>query len=318
MSRVDFSSEYQAIVDTFQRSGGDPDILSSSDVSSLVVHGNQILSKNITAGIHADVHQMDDGVEIFLRVEENTRVDTPIHLCFGLVHKRGKQRIISHYTIGDNSSVSFLAHCSFPRAENVTHAMDAEITIGNNSRVHYNEVHFHGPEGGIEVIPRGVINLGKNSHYFSEFKLIEGAVGRFDLDYTAHVGDHSSAELYAKLFGKGRDSIRVKESIYLNGTCSRGITKTRIVNKDYSQSEVLGEVIGNGDFARGHVDCTEIIEGPHTQASAVPLVRVTNPRAKVTHEAAIGSVDKNQVETLTARGLTENEAIDIIVRGLLQ
>ena len=114
------------------------------------------------------------------------------------------------------------------------------------------------------------------------------------------------------------DGIKVKESIYLNGDNSRGIAKTRIVAKDLSKSEVLGEVIGNGDYARGHVDCTEIIEGDRAEASAVPLVRVTNPLAKVTHEAAIGSVDKNQVETLMARGLEEHEAIDVIVKGILK
>ena len=38
-------------------------------------------------------------------------------------------------------------------------------------------------------------------------------------------------------------------------------------------------------------------------------------RAKVTHEAAIGSVDKKQVETLISRGLDESEAVDMIVRG---
>ncbi len=132
------------------------------------------------------------------------------------------------------------------------------------------------------------------------------------------MGDRGLAELVAKLYGKKDDMIKVKESIYLNGKNSRGIAKTRIVNKDHSCSEVLGEIIGKGDYARGHVDCTEIIEGKHAIASAVPLVKVTNPLAKVTHEAAIGSVDKNQVETLMARGLPESEAIDVIVKGLLK
>jgi Fe-S cluster assembly scaffold protein SufB len=38
----------------------------------------------------------------------------------------------------------------------------------------------------------------------------------------------------------------------------------------------------------------------------------------LTHEAAIGSVDKKQVETLMARGLTEDEAVDVVVRGMLR
>ncbi len=45
---------------------------------------------------------------------------------------------------------------------------------------------------------------------------------------------------------------------------------------------------------------------------------VTNPLAKVTHEAAIGSVDKRQMETLMAHGLTPEEAVDVIVKGILK
>jgi Fe-S cluster assembly scaffold protein SufB len=51
---------------------------------------------------------------------------------------------------------------------------------------------------------------------------------------------------------------------------------------------------------------------------AIPIVNVTNPLAKVTHEAAIGSVDKKQLETLMAHGFTPEEAVDIIVRGILK
>jgi Fe-S cluster assembly scaffold protein SufB len=50
----------------------------------------------------------------------------------------------------------------------------------------------------------------------------------------------------------------------------------------------------------------------------LPEVRVTHPLAKVTHEAAIGSVDHRQLETLTSRGVSPEEAVDIIVRGMLR
>jgi Fe-S cluster assembly scaffold protein SufB len=45
---------------------------------------------------------------------------------------------------------------------------------------------------------------------------------------------------------------------------------------------------------------------------------VEHPLAKVTHEAAIGSVDQKQLETLMAHGLTPDEAVDLIIMGLLR
>jgi len=37
----------------------------------------------------------------------------------------------------------------------------------------------------------------------------------------------------------------------------------------------------------------------------------------VTHEAAIGTVGKKELETVMARGVDEEAAVDIIVRGML-
>lgn len=52
--------------------------------------------------------------------------------------------------------------------------------------------------------------------------------------------------------------------------------------------------------------------------SALPEERVTHPLAKETHEAAIGSVDHRQLETLMSRGIDPEQAVDIIVRGMLR
>ena len=71
-------------------------------------------------------------------------------------------------------------------------------------------------------------------------------------------------------------------------------------------------------ISRGHVDCVEIIKGKEARASAIPRLVVVDDRSKLTHEAAIGSVDKKQVETLMARGLNEDEAVDVVVRGMLR
>jgi hypothetical protein len=62
----------------------------------------------------------------------------------------------------------------------------------------------------------------------------------------------------------------------------------------------------------------ELINGSEAVATAIPIVSVTNETAKVTHEAAIGSVDRRQVETLMARGLDEDRAVDVIVKGILR
>ena len=48
----------------------------------------------------------------------------------------------------------------------------------------------------------------------------------------------------------------------------------------------------------------------------MPIVEV-KISAHVTHEASIGSVDLKQLETLMSRGLSEEQATELIIQGLL-
>ncbi len=52
--------------------------------------------------------------------------------------------------------------------------------------------------------------------------------------------------------------------------------------------------------------------------TAIRTRHFSHPLAKVTHEAAIGSVDKRQMEALKAHGLSPEEAVDVIVKGILR
>jgi Fe-S cluster assembly scaffold protein SufB len=141
-------------------------------------------------------------------------------------------------------------------------------------------------------------------------------VGRLDIDYSVEVGEEAVAELLARVFGHATDEIRIREKVALDGRNSRGLIKTRIALEGKASAEVTGITEGNAEGARGHVDCMEVVKD-HAVARAVPIVNVTNPLAKVTHEAAIGSIDKKQLETLMAHGLTPEQAVNIIVEGIL-
>lgn len=83
-----------------------------------------------------------------------------------------------------------------------------------------------------------------------------------------------------------------------------------------AKAVVRGETCGNAPLARGHIDCLEIVNGERMIARAIPLVYVNDKETKVT-DAAIGSIDKKQMQTFVATGLNEEEAIDVFVRGIL-
>ena len=310
--------EYQGLVDAYEKAGGDRSALQSADVARLVVHENRVLSTNGVKGIKIETKEIETGVNIYFLVEEGVKIKRPIHLCFGILPKEGLQEIILKVNAQDNSEVNVIAHCIFPNAVKVIHKMDAEIEIGNNAKFNYKETHYHGEFGGIEVIPKARVNVGKGGVWQSTFTLSQGLVGKLDYDFEVFCQDKAVAELVVKAYGKKSDDIKVWEKIHLNGIGARGLAKSRLVLSDKAKAEVKGETYGNAAYARGHVDCIELVNGTEAVARAIPIVSVTDDKAKVTHEAAIGSIDKKQVETLMARGLDENEAVDVIVRGILR
>ncbi|MBC7185935.1 MAG: SufD family Fe-S cluster assembly protein [Calditrichaeota bacterium] len=310
--------EFELLAEAYEKSGGQLDALRDAQVGSLVVSLNKILAKNEIPGLLIEGQETASGVRARITVKQGTVIERPVHLCFGVLPKEGVQEVVAEFVIEDQAKATFLAHCSFPNAVSVRHLMQGTVRVGKGAAMTYNETHFHGDEGGVEVLPVMRVEVAEGGEFRSEFKLTQGAAGRVEIDYEVRVGDHGLCELYAKVYGKQNDSIRVKESIYLDGGGARGLAKSRIVVTDRAESEVVGEIVGNGPSSRGHVDCVEIVQGKQARASAVPMLRVVDETAKLTHEAAIGSVDKKQVETLMARGLTESEAVEVVVQGLLR
>jgi len=309
--------EYEEILEAYDKAGGDQANLKNKAIASLIVHENKVLNVNEAQGIRLKSEQKENGIIAELLVEEGRKIEYPVHLCFGVLPKEGLQEIVLRVDVQPNSRVSVIAHCIFPNAVNVTHKMDAEIKIGDNAEFSYQETHYHGEFGGVRVIPKAKIRVGKRSIYSSTLTLIEGCVGVLDYDFEVFGEEKSINELTVKVFGKKEDDIKIAEKIHLNGREARGLAKSRLVLRDNAKAVVMGETYGNAPFARGHVDCIEIVDGEGVIARAIPVVYVKDKQAKVTHEAAIGSVDKKQMQTLMARGLNEEEAVDVIVRGIL-
>jgi Fe-S cluster assembly scaffold protein SufB len=315
---MDYSTEFEALAEAYEISGGNIASLVDRESASLVVSQNKIIGKNEIPGICIEGIETPTGASAKITVDPGTAIEKPVHLCFGIVPKEGIQEIVSEFNIGDGASVTFLAHCSFPNAVKVRHTMAATIYVGKNAKMTYSETHYHGESGGIEVLPVVKVIVDEGGTLKNEFKLIKGAVGELRVDYEGDLKKDAVCEFDAKVYGKNDDRIIIKESILLNGINARGLAKSRIVSSGRCQSEVIGEAVGNAPYSRGHVDCVEIIKGKEARASAIPRLVVVDDRAKLTHEAAIGSVDKKQVETLMARGLNEDEAVDVVVRGMLR
>jgi hypothetical protein len=312
-----WADEMAAMLDAYQQAGGDPQALQLPEVATLVISGEQVLASHDIPGVHFEAKPLEHGVQARIVVEPQVHIEHPVHLCFGVLPAEGKQNILAEYEIGPGAQVQFLAHCSFPNAVRVEHIMQARIHVGAGASLTYSEEHFHGPHGGVDVHPHAEVTVDAGARFATTFSLTRGRVGALDVDYQIDVAEGGVAELTTKAYGTGEDRIRVQETVRLNGERARGLTRTRVAVRDSAISQVYTSMEGNAPGARGHMDCTEIVRG-QAQAHNEPLVIVRNDQAQVTHEAAIGTVNRKELESLLARGLNEDDAVDLIIRGMIR
>ncbi|MCX7821800.1 MAG: SufD family Fe-S cluster assembly protein [Brevinematales bacterium] len=287
------------------------------DVAHIEVHGNEVLGIHLVDGLEVESKSFSDGIDVKIIVKEGITIKNPVHFCFGMIPPDGTQRIIINTIIEKNAHAKFIASCTFPNAQNVKHLMDAVIKIEQNASLSYFERHVHGPSGGVTIVPKTKVIVEENARFSTEFELIKGAAGIIELNYEAKVNKNGTVDMKARIFGRMNDKIHINEKAHLIGDNSTGVLTSHIALKDNAIASIENEIIADAPYARGHVDCKEIVQD-NAKARAVPIVEVNNPKAHVTHEAAIGSVDSKQLETLLSRGLTEDEATEMIIMGLLK
>lgn len=310
------STKLNVINDLYRYTQSNPHELDDPEIAHLIINENHVLGMHALPGLEVDVKELDDGIQAALTLTAGTAIAKPVHLCFGMTPDRGVQRIIMDVDIEANAKISLLAHCVFPFAVDVQHIMDARIRIGAGAEYRYFEKHVHSPAGGVKVYPKAMVEVGPNALFQTEFELIQGRVGLIDIDYDATCEAGSLLDMSARISGRADDYIKISETARLVGERARGVLTSKIAVREKAKAEVYNKLVATAPYARGHVDCKEIVQDEGI-ATAVPIVDVRNPKAHVTHEAAIGSVDNKQLETLMSRGLTEDDAVETIINGLL-
>ncbi len=313
-----YMKEYEMLVKAYEEAGEDATPFKDANFATLAVNGDKVLASKGTEGIEMEAHTREDGViEAHIKVKPGAKIKYPVHVCFGMLPKEGVQHVISYIDVGDGAEVELVSHCFFPNAVRVEHISEGYITVGKNAKFIYGEEHFHSDSGGVIVKPFAKVHVLEGGEFTNTFTMKHGRMGELYIEYEADLEKDAKATMLTKVYGKGDDIVNGKEIIRLNGERSTGIIKTRVALRDNATSEVINITEGNAPYSRGHVDCTEILLD-NARATSIPQISATHPKAKVTHEAAIGSVDKKQLQTLMARGLDEDKAIDMIVQGLLK
>ena len=70
--------------------------------------------------------------------------------------------------------------------------------------------------------------------------------------------------------------------------------------------------------AKSHVECDTIILDNESRSDTIPFNFVQNQKARIEHEATVSKVSEDQLFYLMSRGLTEAQALEMIVMGFIE
>ena len=297
--------------------GANSTLLEDQNTAHIAVDGQVLLSKRSIPGVNIEIEQQTDLTLARITINSHTQVPNPVHLCFSMFQPIGRQNFRVHIILEPYAKVSFISHGLFTTVDTAKHIMDKTIEIGEGASLSFTDSHFHSQSGGIKVLSSAKIKVGKHGYYFSDFSLTTGHVGKLNLDYAVEAEEHAVVELTSRIFGHANDTINMSEKVSLNGRFSHSVIKSRVALEGEATAVITGITEGCAEGARGHMDCLEIIKDKAVGQS-IPVVKVSHPLAKVTHEAAIGTIDNKQLETLIVHGLSPEQATDLIVLGILR
>ncbi len=282
------------------------------------VDGNQVLDQFFSQGIKASYKETTNGVRAKITIKKNVKIKEPLFFCFGLQGKKQEQALYPEIVFEENSEATIYSHCTFPNSRDNYHDMEGIFKIGKKAKFTYIEQHYHGEESGATVTPKLRIEIEEGGQFISDFNLTKGTVGKVEIELEAFLKKNARAEIKTKVFGTNRkDQIKITDIVHLEGENSKSLITMRAAAKNGGKVWMQGETFAKAPGAFGHIDCQEIIIGKNSVAKAVPIVEVTNDQAQVTHEASVGKINQKELETLMTRGLTEEEATEIIIEALM-
>jgi len=110
--------------------------------------------------------------------------------------------------------------------------------------------------------------------------------------------------------------LSIKEELFLKSKEASGSLILRLVAREKSVIKAVSQIQAQAS-SRGHLDCQGLLVGKQAKIDLIPQLINENKQALLTHEASIGRIEKEKLEYLQSRGLSEKQAIDLIIRGFL-
>ncbi|KAA0216698.1 MAG: Fe-S cluster assembly protein SufB [Leptolyngbya sp. PLA3] len=223
----------------------------------------------------------------------------------------------------EGAEVSYLEGCTAPmRDEHQLHAAVVELVAMKGAYIKYSTIQnwYPGDEtgkGGIYnfVTKRGICK-GEDSR-ISWTQVETGSAITWKYPSVVLQGDRSKGEFYSVALTNLRQQADTGTKMIHIGRDTKSTIVSKGISAGGGQNTYRGLVQMNKGAHRAHnyTQCDSILIGDRCGAHTFPYVDIRNPTATAEHEASTTKIAEDQLFYCTARGISEEDAVSLLVNG---
>jgi hypothetical protein len=253
---------------------------------------------------------------VFVRVKPNTKIPFPVQACFFIAKEKSAQRVHNIIIVEENAELHLITGCAVPeKMRSAVHIGITECFVKKNAKLSFAMIHNW--TSGVGVRPRTAAIIEENGTFISNYICME-PVKSLQMYPTAYcVGENAVASFQSILYANGNAKMDVGSRAVLTAKNSRAEVLSRAIATDNAEIIARGELVGERSDVKGHLECRGLLLSDNASILAIPQLSAGKKDVELSHEAAVGKIAAEEIRYLMARGLSEEEATSVIVRGFL-
>ena len=254
----------------------------------------------------------------FIYVPKGVHVDIPLQAYFRINTENMGQFERTLIIADEDSYVHYVEGCTAPiYSSDSLHSAVVEIIVKKNARVRYTTIQNWSNNVYILVTKRAVAEAGATMEW------VDGNLGsKITMKYPAVVmtGEHAKGEvLSVAMAGEGQhQDAGAKMTHAAPHTSSSIISKSIARGGGRTSYRGLVQVNDGAHHSKSTVKCDALLVDNVSRSDTYPYVDVREDDVEMGHEATVSKVSDDQLFYLMSRGLTEDEAMAMIVRGFIE
>ncbi|MEJ2288435.1 MAG: Fe-S cluster assembly protein SufB [Deinococcales bacterium] len=253
----------------------------------------------------------------FVYVPEGVEVEVPLQAYF-LLNAQSIGQFERTLIIGaPGSKFHYIEGCTAPAYNTDSfHSGVIEIIAQDGSNVRYSTIQNWSHNVYNLVTQRALVHAGASMGW------LDGNLGsKVTMKYPSCylVGEHAHGEVLSIAFaGDGQHQDAGSKMIHAAPhTTSSVVSKSISKGSGRSSYRGLVQIYEGAEGARSNVECDALLLDDVAKTDTYPYIEINEKTAHVGHEATVSKLDEEQIFYLMSRGLAEDEAMALIVRGFL-